>query len=87
MRSVRLDEELEERLEQAAEASGQAVSDIIRDGVRKRCDEILAKTNRERLADFIGAMKSGGRRNWKWSARDSSAAFGEIVRKKHGKRK
>lgn len=59
MRSVRLDDELEARLEQAAEASGQAASDIIRQGVRQRCDEILARSPRNDLAEFIGSVASG----------------------------
>jgi Arc/MetJ-type ribon-helix-helix transcriptional regulator len=41
MRSVRLDEELENRLEEAARASGEPVSEIIREAVRRRCDEML----------------------------------------------
>jgi predicted transcriptional regulator len=69
MRSVRLDEELENRLEEAARASGEPVSEIIREAVRRRCDEMLGGRLDRRLADVIGVIGAGG------SSRRTGKAF------------
>ena len=42
MKSVRLDEALESRLEEAARATGRSVSQIIRDALRRHCEELLS---------------------------------------------
>lgn len=60
MRSVRLDDELESRLEETAKVSGQPVSAIIRDALRRRCDEVLGQRLDLRLADVIGVVASKG---------------------------
>ena len=43
-KSFRLDPDLERRLEQAAAREGVPASALIRDAVRRRCDEILGGT-------------------------------------------
>lgn len=85
MHSVRLDEKLEARLEEAVERTGISASEIIRRGVRRECDKLLAEpreTLRDVLAPFIGSLRSRPRKGWKWSARDSSTAFTEGLRRK-----
>ena len=77
MRSVRLGEELEARLEQAAEVAGEPVSELIRDAVRKKCDEVLGATLDVRLKDYIGIYSS------KRSARDAKKELAKILEQKH----
>lgn len=60
MRSVRLDDELEQRLTEAARVTGEPVSEIIREAVRRRCDEVLGDRLDRRLADVVGAIDSNG---------------------------
>lgn len=57
MRSVRLDEALESRLEEAARITGEPVSRIIRDAVRKKCDEVLGDRLDVQFADVIGKVR------------------------------
>lgn len=73
MRSVRLDEELEARLEEAARVTGEPVSAIIREAVRRRCDEVLGGRLDRQLADVIGAVAAGG------SSRRTGKAFAELL--------
>ena len=73
MRSVRLDEQLEARLEEAARATGEPVSQIIRDAVRRRCDEVLGGRLDRRLADVIGTVAAGG------SSRRTGKAFTSLL--------
>ena len=60
MRSVRLESALESRLEEAARITGQPVSKIIREAVKKRCDEVLGDSLDQRLADVVGVVSAGG---------------------------
>jgi hypothetical protein len=60
MKSVRFDVELEARLDEAVRLTGRPASTIIRDAVRRRCDELLSRRLRRRLADVVGAVNSGG---------------------------
>ncbi|MHC4080679.1 MAG: ribbon-helix-helix protein, CopG family [Planctomycetota bacterium] len=60
MRSVRLNEELEARLDEAARVTGLSVSELIRDAVRRRCDELLGERLGARLGDVTGAVASRG---------------------------
>ena len=75
-KSFRLDPELERRLEQAAAREGVPASALIRDAVRRRCDEVLARTLRSDLGDIIGAVEIGGD-----SSRRTGAAFTELLTK------
>ena len=76
MKSVRLGDELERRLEEAARVSGQPASKIIRDAVRRSCDELLHDRLSERLADVVGAVGSGGGRS-----QHTGRQFTEVLRK------
>lgn len=60
MRSVRLDEELETRLEETARMTGKTVSEIVREAVKRHCDELAQPNLREKLGYAIGAVRSGG---------------------------
>jgi predicted DNA-binding protein len=73
MRSVRLDYELEARLEEAARVSGEPVSELIREAVRRRCDEVLGGRLDRRLADVVGAVSGGG------SSRKTGEAFAAVL--------
>ena len=59
-KSFRLDPELERRLEQAAERQGVPASVLIRDAVRRRCDEVLGGSLLEDLGDLVGSVGDGG---------------------------
>lgn len=80
MRSVRLDEELESRLEEAARISGQPVSEIIRDAIRRRCDEVIEHRLDSRLADVIGIVASGG-----GNSRKTGRDFADALRNAKGR--
>ena len=75
MRSVRLGQELEAQLEEAAQITGEPVSEIIRDAVRRRCDEVLGGRLDRRLADVIGVVSAGG------NSRKTGQAFAELLRR------
>ena len=60
MRSVRLDEEHEARVAEAARVTGEPVSELIREAVRRRCDEVLGGRLDRRLADVVGVVAAGG---------------------------
>lgn len=83
MRSVRLDEDLEQRLTAAAKLAEVPASEIIREAVRQRCDEILGNTLADRLADVIGSVHGGKRRD----SRKTGKAFTELLLKKRKRRK
>lgn len=87
MRSVRLDEALEGRLEKASRATGKAASEIIREGVAKRCDEILGSTLYDRIKDVIGSVASTPARRRGSSARRSGKVFAGILRRKYRRRR
>jgi len=74
MRSLRLEPALDERVRRAASTEGATVSEFIRRAVAERADRTLSARNSERLADLIGTVHAGG-----GSARDTGAAFGELL--------
>lgn len=76
MRSVRLGQELEAQLEEAAQITGEPVSEIIREAVRRRCDEVLGGRLDRRLADVIGVVSVGG------SSRKTGRAFTSLLQRK-----
>ena len=82
MRSVRLGDELEHRLQEAARVTGQPASKIIRDAVRKQCEELLGDRLSERLADVIGAVGSSG-----GQSRRTGKQFTELLQKARTKKK
>jgi predicted DNA-binding protein len=60
MKSVRLGEELEGRLSRAAQRAGVPESQLIREGVERRCNEVLENTIYERIKDVIGKFEGRG---------------------------
>ena len=82
MRSVRLDEELEARLEEAARATGLSISELIRDAVRRRCDDLLGQCLSSRLGDVTGGVASRG-----GESRRTGRQFVESLRRGRRKRR
>jgi predicted DNA-binding protein len=82
MKSVRLGQQLERRLEEVARITGQSTSKLIRDAVRRHCDEYADSGLAGQLADVVGAVASGGRQS-----RKTGRGFLDHVRKKHGNRR
>jgi Ribbon-helix-helix protein, copG family len=76
-KSFRLDPDLERRLEQAAAREGVPASVLIRDAVRRRCEEVLGGTLLGDLGDIVGTVEIGGDRS-----RRSGDAFTELLRKR-----
>jgi hypothetical protein len=76
-KSFRLDPDLERRLEQAAAHEGVPASALIRDAVRRRCDEVLGGTLLDELGEIVGAVDVGGDHSSR-----TGAAFAELLRKK-----
>ena len=81
MRSLRLEPELDERVRRAASAEGSTVSEFLRQAAAERADRTLAQRNSDRLADVIGVVHGGGGR-----ARDTGAAFGELLAERRTRR-
>jgi predicted transcriptional regulator len=81
-KSFRLDPDLERRLEQAAAREGVAASALIRDAVRRRCDEVLGGTLLNELGEIVGAIDVGGDRS-----RRTGEAFAELLRKRRKRRR
>lgn len=81
MRSVRLGQELEAQLEEAAQITGEPVSEIIREAVRRRCDEVLGGRLDRRLADVIGIVSVGG------SSRKTGRTFTSLLQQKDAARR
>ncbi|HEY1291793.1 MAG TPA: ribbon-helix-helix protein, CopG family [Chloroflexota bacterium] len=77
-RSFRLDPELERRLAEAAAREGVPASALIREAVRRRCDEVLGRTLRTDLGDLVGAIQIGGDD----AARRTGRAFTELLTEK-----
>ncbi|HXE46147.1 MAG TPA: DUF1778 domain-containing protein [Conexibacter sp.] len=82
MRSLRLEPRLDEQVRLAAEAEGTSVSEFLRQAAAERAERTLAQRNSERLADLIGVVRGGGRGR----ARDSGAAFAELLAERQAKR-
>ena len=90
MRSVRLDDELEIRLAEASRVTGEPASRIIREGISRRCEEILdggGSSMHDRLADVIGAMSSTPAARRRTDSRRTGRAFATLLasRRKGGK--
>ena len=81
MMSVRLGEQLERRLAQVARATDKSVSDVLREAVRKHCDEVQVCRLGERLADVVGAVQSRGGRSTK-----TGRAFTKLVARNNSDR-
>lgn len=71
--SVRLDPDLEARLRTMAESEGVPLSEVLRRAAQRYVGE-TASSLRVRLADAIGAVKSGGGR-----ARRTGKAFRRLL--------
>jgi hypothetical protein len=81
-KSFRLDPELERRLEQAAARQGVPASVLIRDAVRRRCDEVLGGTLLDDLGDIVGSVDIGGDQS-----RRTGQAFADLLRARRKRRK
>jgi hypothetical protein len=81
-KSFRLDLELERRLEQAAAREGVPASALIRDAVRRRCDEVLGGTLLHELGDIVGSVDIGGDQS-----RRTGQAFTAVLRARRRRRK
>jgi predicted transcriptional regulator len=81
-KSFRLDPDLERRLEQAAAREGVPASALIRDAVRRRCDEVLGGTLLSELGEIVGAIDVGGDRS-----RRTGDAFAELLRERRKRRR
>jgi hypothetical protein len=81
-KSFRLDPELERRLEQAAAREGVPASALIRDAVRRRCDEVLGGTLLHELGDIVGSVDIGGDQS-----RRTGQAFTAVLRARRRRRK
>lgn len=84
MRSVRLDEELESRLAEAARVTRKPVSEIIREAIRRQCDDVLGRRPDRALADVIGTV-SGGRQIL--DSRRTGRAFTRLLTARRRKRR
>jgi hypothetical protein len=76
-KSFRLDPDLERRLDQAAAREGVRASALIRDAVRRRCDEVLGGTLLDELGEIVGAVDAGGDRS-----RRTGDVFAELLQKR-----
>jgi hypothetical protein len=81
-KSFRLDPELERRLEQAAAREGVPVSVLIREAIRRSCDEVLGRNLRSDLGDIVGALEIGGD-----SSRRTGKAYTELLANKRRARR
>jgi Arc/MetJ-type ribon-helix-helix transcriptional regulator len=81
MRSVRLEPELDAQLQEAARATGRPVSEIIREAIRKWCDDWRGDRLDRRLSDVIGSARSGGGDSRR-TGRDFAEALDEEDRRK-----
>jgi hypothetical protein len=82
MRSLRLSAELDDQVRQAAALEGASVSEFLRRAAGERAERALSADPRERLAYAIGVVNTDLHQ-----ARDTSAAFGDIVERKHRRRR
>jgi hypothetical protein len=82
MRSLRLEPELDARVRRAAAAEGSTISEFLRQAAAERADRTLADRNSDRLGDVIGCVRAGGAGR----ARDTGAAFEELLAGRHGRR-
>jgi predicted transcriptional regulator len=80
-KSFRLDPELEQRLEAAAAREGVPASALIREAIRRRCDEVLGGTLLDELGDTVGAVELGSAQS-----RQTGRALTELLRTRRGQR-
>lgn len=78
MRSLRLNDELDERVQRAAALEGSSVSEFLRRAASERAERALASDPSERLAYAIGVVRTD-----LGQARDTGAAFADLVENKH----
>jgi hypothetical protein len=83
MRSLRLSTELDAWVQRAATHEGASVSEFLRRAATERAERLLSANPAERLSYAIGAVEGGG----EGLARDTGAAFGDIVEEKHRRRR
>jgi predicted transcriptional regulator len=81
-KSFRLDPDLERRLEEAAAREGVPASALIRDAVRRRCDEVLGGTLLAELGEIVGAIDVGGDQS-----RRTGEAFAGLLQKRRTRRR
>jgi hypothetical protein len=82
VRSLRLEPALDEQVRRAAAAEGATVSEFLRRAASERAERTLAQRNSDRLADVIGCVRGGGAGR----ARETGAAFGELLAERRAKR-
>lgn len=82
MRSLRLDPDLDERVRRAAALEESSVSEFLRQAAAERAERTLASDPSERLAYAIGAVKTD-----LGQARDTGAAFADLLESRHGSRR
>lgn len=80
-KSFRLDPELEERLAAVAARRGVPASVVIREAVRRECDEVLGQNLRAELGDLVGALAIGSGRSER-----TGDAFREILKARRATR-
>jgi Protein of unknown function (DUF1778) len=80
MLTVRLDDQLDSLARRAAAMEGASVSEFMRRAIAERAQRTLSEDARERLADVIGVVHSGGR----GQARDSGRALTDLLAERHG---
>ncbi len=74
MRSLRLAPELDDLVRRAADREGASVSEFLRRAASERAARTLGERPSDRLADLLGAVRSGG-----GSARRTGDAFAETL--------
>lgn len=83
MRSLRLSDDLDAQVQRAAAQEGASVSEFLRRAAGERAERMLAADPVERLSYAIGAVEGRGDD----LARDTGAAFADIVEEKHRRRR
>lgn len=83
MRSLRLSDDLDTQVQRAAAQEGASVSEFLRRAASERAGRMLAADPVERLSYAIGAVEGHGDD----LARDTGAAFADIVEEKHRRRR
>jgi Ribbon-helix-helix protein, copG family len=78
MRSIRLSDDLDRQVRQAAALEGSSVSEFLRQAASERAERTLAADPAERLSYAIGVVRSDLHQ-----ARDTGAAFADLVEGKH----
>lgn len=82
MRSIRINPALQKKLGTAVRRSGLTASAIIREGIDRECDRLLADNLAERWKDSIGQFSSGKR----YSARDAGKRMADDLARERAQR-